>query len=139
MGHRRAADPAAARETAEKRRFSMKIPVNLLVFLAVAGTFYLVILPKRTQFVSALMKSVGAKSVSREDTLKAMVEARIIVDLCPMADLSVYRRGAWSDYDPGSGNDGSASLTHAFQCDDRERKFLFRFRYGSIAEIIDLR
>jgi hypothetical protein len=117
----------------------MKIPVNLLVFLAVAGVFYLVILPKMTRFVSALLESVGAKSVSREDTLKAMVEARIIVDLCPRADLSEYRKGAWSDYDPGSGDDGSASLTHAFQCDGQERKFLFRFRYGSITEIINLR
>lgn len=117
----------------------MKIPVNLLVFLAVAGVFYLVILPQRTRFVSTLLKSVGAGSVSREDTLKTMVEARILADLCPMADLSEYRKGAWSDYDPGLGADGSASLTHAFQCNGQERKFLFRFRYGSITEIIDLR
>jgi hypothetical protein len=131
--------PAAIRETAGKRRFSMRIPINLLVFLAVAGVFYLVILPKRTQFVSNLMKTMGAKSVSREDTLKAMVEARILVDLCPIADLSEYRKGAWTDYDPGLGGDGTASITHAFQCDAQERKFLFRFRYGSITEIIDLR
>lgn len=126
-------------EKARKRPIAMKIPVNLLVFLAVAGVFYLVILPKRTQFVSSLMKSVGATTVSHEDSLKAMVEARIIVDLCPVADLSEYRGHGWTDYDPGSGSDGTSSITHAFVCDAQEKKFLFRFRYGSITEIIDLR
>jgi hypothetical protein len=53
------------------------------VSLAVAGTFYLVILPKMTWFVSALMKSAGAKSVSREDAVKTKVEARILVDRAP--------------------------------------------------------
>jgi hypothetical protein len=114
----------------------MKIPVNLLVFVAVAGTFYLVILPKRTQFVSALMKSVGAKTVSREDSTKAMVAARIIVDLCPRADLSEYRAQGWTDY--FESDETSSSITHAFSCDGINRKYLFRLRYGSISEIIDL-
>lgn len=114
----------------------MKIPVNLLVFLAVAGTFYLVILPKRTQFVSALMISMGAKSVSREDSAKAMVQARILVDLCPRADLSEYKAQGWTDYFETDGI--SNSITHAFSCDGTNRKFLFRLRYGSITEIIDM-
>ena len=114
----------------------MKIPINLLVFVAVAGTFYLIILPKKTRFVSALMQSMGAKSGSREDSVKAMVEARIIVDLCPRADLSEYRKQGWTDYFETDAI--SSSITHAFSCDGINRKYLFRLRYGSITEIIDM-
>lgn len=115
----------------------MKIPINLFVFVAVAGVFYLVILPKKTRFVSDLMKSMGAGPVSREDSAKAMVEARIIVDLCPKADLSEYRGHGWTDF--YTVDEATTSITHAFACDGVERKFLFRLRYGSISEIIDLR
>jgi hypothetical protein len=115
----------------------MKIPVNLLVFLAVAGVFYLVILPKKNAFVSDLMKSMGAGNVSREDSVKAMVQARIIVDMCPIADLSEYRPGVWTDYIPH--DEVSSAITHTFTCDGVMRKFMFRLRYGSISEIIDMR
>ncbi|MDB5105687.1 MAG: hypothetical protein JWP91_3376 [Fibrobacteres bacterium] len=115
----------------------MKIPMNLLVFVAVAGVFYLYILPKKNQYVSGLMKSMGAGGpVSREDSVKAMVEARIIVDLCPRADLSEYRPRSWSDY--GAVDDATSSIVHEFSCDGANRKFLFRLRYGSITEIVDL-
>jgi hypothetical protein len=115
----------------------MKVPVNLLVFLAVAGVFYLVILPKKNAFVSDLMKSMGAGHASREDSVKAMVSARIIVDMCPMADLSDYRPKSWADYNPQ--DEVSSTITHTFTCDGVMRTFLFRLRYGSISEIIDLR
>lgn len=114
----------------------MKIPINLVVFVAVAGVFYLVILPKKTRFVSDLMKSLGAGPVSAEDSAKAMVEARIIVDLCPKADLSEYRGRGWTDY--YRVDESTVSITHAFTCDGAEKKFLFRLHYGSITEIIDL-
>ena len=115
----------------------MRIPVNLLVFLAVAGVFYLVILPKKTRFVANLMESMGVKSVSREDSAKALVAARIMVDLCPRADLSEYKALGWSDY--FENDKTSSSITHVFSCDGINRKYLFRLRYGSISEIIDLR
>lgn len=114
----------------------MKIPINLAVFTAVAGVFYLVILPKKTRFVSDLMKSLGAGAISAEDSTKAMVAARIVVDLCPRADLSEYRGRGWTDY--YRVDEATTSITHAFTCDGSEKKFLFRFRYGSISEIIDL-
>src|SRR5882757_3195962 len=115
----------------------MKIPVNLLVFLAIAGVFYLVILPKKTKFVSRLMESMGVHSMNRQDSVKTMVEARIIVDLCPRADLSEYRAVSWSEYH--SDNDVDAEITHTFTCDQQMRQFLFRLRYGTVTEIIDLR
>jgi hypothetical protein len=115
----------------------MKIPINLLVFLAVAGVFYLVILPRRTQFVSNLMKSMGAGPVSGVDSLKALVEARVIADICPGSDLSEYRSRGWSDYGPV--DEATSSITHSFTCDGAEKKYLFRLRYGNITEIVDLR
>lgn len=65
-----------------------------------------------------------------------MVTARIIVDLCPRADLSDYKPMGWSDYFETDAI--SNSITHAFSCDGMHRKYLFRLRYGSISEIIDL-
>jgi hypothetical protein len=115
----------------------MRVPINLVVFLAIAGVFYLVILPKRNQFLAGVMKTMGTGPVSREDSVKAMVEARIIVDLCPKADLSEYRGHGWSDYAPV--DEATTSITHEFTCDGVEKKFLFRLRYGLISEIIDLR
>ncbi|GEM_PF-3526759 len=115
----------------------MKIPMNLLVFLAIAGVFYLFILPKKNAFVSGLMKSLGTGPVSREDSVKTMVEARILVDLCPRADLSEYRAKSWSDY--SAEDEVTSSITHTFTCDDVAKKFLFRLRYGLITEIVDLR
>jgi hypothetical protein len=115
----------------------MRIPVNLLVFLAVAGVFYLVVLPKKAAFTQGLLKSLGSGPVSREDSVKAMVEARVLVDICPKADLQEYRPVRWSDYSPDGPED--ASITHEFTCDAQQRKFLFRLHYGMISEIVDLR
>ncbi len=115
----------------------MRIPVNLLVFLALAGAFYLIILPKKAAFTKGLMQSMGKGPISREDSTKLMVEARIIVDVCPRADLSEYRAVSWSDYYAES--DADASITHDFTCDGSNRKFLFRLHYGTITEIVDLR
>jgi hypothetical protein len=115
----------------------MRIPVNLLVFLAIAGVFYLVILPKKAAFTHNLLKSMGAGQVSREDSVKAMVEARIIVDVCPRADLSEYRPVSWTDYNPEDA--ATASITHEFTCDGSSRKFLFRLHNGLVTEIVDLR
>lgn len=115
----------------------MKIPVNLLVFLAIAGVFYLYILPKKSKFLSHFMESVGFHRMSREDSVKTMVKARIIVDLCPAADLSEYRPSTWTDYH--SEDDVNADITHSFTCDNESKKYLFRLRYGAVSEIIDLR
>jgi hypothetical protein len=115
----------------------MRIPVNLLVFLAVAGVFYLVILPKKAAFTSSLLKSMGAGPVSREDSVKAMVEARIIVDMCPRADLSEYRSVGWSEY--GEVDASTSQVIHAFTCDGTAMKYLFRLRGGFVSEIIDMR
>lgn len=115
----------------------MRIPANLLVFLAVAGVFYGFILPKKAAFTHDLIRSFGGGPVSREDSAKAMVEARVLVELCPKADLSEYRPGAWTDYAAESPED--ASITHAFSCDGQDRKFLFRLHEGVITEIVDLR
>lgn len=115
----------------------MRIPVNLLVFLAVAGVFYLVILPKKAAFTSGLLKSMGAGPMSREDSVKTMVHARIIVDVCPMADLSEYRPVRWSEY--GEVDPVTTQVIHEFTCDGDGRKFLFRLRNGLVTEIIDLR
>lgn len=115
----------------------MRIPVNLLVFLAVAGAFYLFILPKRATFTHDLLKAMGTGPVSREDSVKAMVEARILVDVCPKADLQEYRPMKWSDYSTDGPVD--ASITHEFTCDAQDRKFLFRLHNGMVSEIVDLR
>ena len=115
----------------------MRIPVNLLVFLAVAGVFYLVILPKKAAFTANLMKSMGAGHLSREDSVKTMVRARILVDICPMADLSEYHPLGWSDY--GEVDATSSQVIHEFTCDAQNRKYLFRLRNGLVGEIIDLR
>lgn len=115
----------------------MRIPVNLLVFLTIGGVVYGVILPKKASFTHDLIRAFHGGSVSREDSAKAMVEARILVDLCPKADLSEYRPGAWTDYYAESPED--ASITHSFTCDAQDRKFLFRLHDGLITEIVDLR
>lgn len=115
----------------------MRIPINLLVFLAVAGVFYLVILPKKAAFTQNLIKSFGGGPVPREDSVKAMVSARILVDICPRADLAEYRGVRWTDYYEESAT--TASVTHEFTCDGNQRKFLFRLRNGLVSEIIDLR
>ena len=115
----------------------MKIPINLVVFLAVAGVFYLVILPKKNAFVSDLLKSVGAGPSSREDSVKAMIQARIIVDMCPAADLNEYRPKSWTDYN--SQDEIASAITHTFTCDGVMGTFMFRLRYGSISQIINLR
>jgi hypothetical protein len=115
----------------------MRIPVNLMVFLSVGGVFYGVVLPKKAAFTHDLMQAFSTGPVSREDSVKTMVEARIIVDLCPKADLSEYRPVAWTDYYAESPED--ASITHSFSCDAQDRKFLFRLHDGLITEIVDLR
>jgi hypothetical protein len=63
----------------------MRIPINLLVFLTVGGAFYGVILPKKAAFTHDLLHAFHGGPVTREDSAKAMVEARVIVDLCPKA------------------------------------------------------
>jgi hypothetical protein len=115
----------------------MRIPVNLLVFLAVAGVFYLYILPKKAAFTKNLLESMGAGHVSREDSVKTMVKARILVDICPMADLSEYHPVQWSDYGEVDGT--TSQVIHEFTCDAQNRKYLFRLRGGLVSEIIDLR
>ncbi|HKP95432.1 MAG TPA: hypothetical protein VJ385_06720 [Fibrobacteria bacterium] len=116
----------------------MKIPVNLLVFLVVAGVFYLYILPKKTKFVSGVMEGMGIHRMGREDSVKTMVTARIIVDLCPKADLSEYRPGHWSEYHSDESGTNT-EITHSFVCDGEEKLYLFRLHYGVLAEIINLR
>jgi hypothetical protein len=115
----------------------MRIPVNLLVFLAVAGVFYLVVLPKRAAFAQDMIRAFHGGPRTREDSLKTMVEARILAEICPRADLSEYRPVAWTDF--SMGENAESSIIHAFTCDDQSRKFMFRMRDGRIAEIIDLR
>ncbi|MDQ3000052.1 MAG: hypothetical protein M3Y08_02145 [Fibrobacterota bacterium] len=66
-----------------------------------------------------------------------MVQARIIVEICPTADLSEYRSKSWTDYNPQ--DEVASAITHTFTCDGVMRTFLFRLRYGLISEIIDLR
>jgi hypothetical protein len=111
--------------------------MNLLVFLAVAGVFYLVILPKKAAFTQNLIKGFGGGAVPREDSVKAMVSARVLVDICPVADLSEYRPVRWTDYFEEGAT--MASVTHEFTCDGNARKYLFRLRNGLVSEIIDLR
>jgi hypothetical protein len=118
-------------------RKNMRIPVNLLAFLAVAGVFYLVVLPKRAAFAHDLIRTFRGGPATREDSLKTTVEARIVAELCPRADLSEYRPVSWTDF--SAGGNAEASIIHAFTCDGQSRKFLFRMRDGRIAEIIDLR
>lgn len=115
----------------------MRIPVNLLAFLAIAGVFYLIILPKKAAFTHSLLKSFGGGPVSREDSVKTMVQARILVDICPRADLSEYQPGPWTDY--GEWDAATSSVIHGFTCDGQSRKYLFRLRNGLVSEIIDLR
>ena len=115
----------------------MRIPVNLMVFLSVGGAFYGFILPKKAAYTHDLIRAFHGGAVSREDSAKAMVEARILVELCPKADLSEYRPGSWTDYYAENAQD--ASITHSFSCDAQERKFLFRLHSGLITEIVDLR
>ena len=116
----------------------MKIPMNLLVYLAIAGTFYLYILPKRTKFVAQVMESVGVHQLTREDSAKAMVQARILVDLCPQADLSEYHPGAWSEYHSDVSG-ANQEITHSFACDAEDKQYLFRLQGGLLSEIINLR
>jgi hypothetical protein len=115
----------------------MRVPVNLAVFLAVGGALYGIVLPKKAAFTHDLIRAFHGGPVSREDSAKAMVEARIRVDLCPQADLAEYKPGAWMDYYAESAED--ASITHEFFCDAQARKFLFRLHAGVITEIVDLR
>lgn len=113
----------------------MKIPYKLILFVLVAGFFYLVILPKRNQFVKALLE--GRSLPNREDSVKAMVKARILTDICSPADLCEYRPASWSDF---SVQDAStASIRHKFTTDGSNREFLFRLRYGTVAEIHNMR
>lgn len=117
---------------------SMRIPVKLLLFLAVTGFFYGFILPKKAAFSYELIKTFRGGPVSGEDSVKAMVEARILADICPRADLSEYRPVGWSDYAAGGEGEGEAMIIHRFSCDAQDRKFLFRVRHGVVSEIIDL-
>jgi hypothetical protein len=114
----------------------MRIPVKLLFFLAVAGFFYGFVLPKKAAFSYELIKTFRGGPVSGEDSVKAMVEARIRADICPQADLSEYHPVGWSDY--AAGGEGEAMIIHRFRCDAQDRKFLFRVRYGVVSEIVDL-
>ena len=115
----------------------MRIPMNLLVFLSVGGAFYGFILPKKAAFTHDLIRAFHGGPATREDSAKAMVEARVLVDLCPKADLSEYRPLAWTDFYAEGPED--ASITHSFSCDAQDRKFLFRLHDGVITEIVDLR
>lgn len=115
----------------------MRIPINLAAFLAIAGVFYLVLLPKRAAFTHDLIRTFRGGPATREDSLKAMASARILADICPRADLSEYRPGPWTDYSADA--HGDASIVHAFACDAQNRRFLFRWRGGSLSEIIDMR
>jgi hypothetical protein len=116
----------------------MKIPMNLLVFLAIAGAFYLFILPKRNRFVSGVMASLGVHQMSREDSLKTMAQARILTDLCPKADLNEYHPGAWSEYHSDASG-ANSEITHSFYCDAEAKQYLFRVHAGVLSEIINLR
>jgi hypothetical protein len=116
----------------------MKIPMNLLVFLAVAGVFYLVILPKKTKFVANLMDTMGLHQMTREDSLRTQARARILADLCPPADLSEYHPGPWSEYHSDESG-ANVEITHSFACDSDDRQYLFRMHNGSLSEIINLR
>jgi hypothetical protein len=115
----------------------MRIPVKLLVFLSVAGLYYGFVLPKKAAYTHDLLKTFGGGPHSREDSTKALVEARIRAEICPQADLSEYRPMTWTDY--ADAGPGEASITHRFTCDAQERKFLFRLRSGVVTEIINLR
>ncbi len=116
----------------------MKIPMNLLVYLAIAGVFYLYILPKRTRFVAGLMESVGAHQRTREDSVKTMAQARILADLCPKADLSEYHPGAWSEYHSDESG-ANVEITHSFVCDSEDKQYLFRMHDGALSEILNLK
>lgn len=112
----------------------MRIPFKLILFVLVAGFFYLVILPKRNLFVKTLLE--GRSLPNREDSVKNMVRARILAEVCRPADFCEYRPVKWSDYYIQDAS--TASITHAFTTDGSQRKFLFRLRYGSVAEIHDM-
>lgn len=115
----------------------MKVPTRLIFFIALVLFIYLKVLPKHAHFMQDLIKKSGLGKVSREDSVKDAVQARIMVDVCPAADLNEYKAGAWSDYSPE--NDIDAAITHEFTCDGNQRKFLFRLHRGIVNEIVDLR
>jgi hypothetical protein len=114
----------------------MRIPLKLVAFLCATGLFYGFGLPKRAAFTHGLIKTFRGGPVTREDSAKALVEARIRADICPQADLSEYRSVHWSEYTTVGPTE--VSITHRFTCDAQNRKFLFRLRNGVVSEIIDL-
>jgi hypothetical protein len=110
-----------------------RIPIKLLLFLAVAGFFYLVLLPKRAALVSTLLR----KKLSPEDSIHALVVEKILKEICPPQDLCEYKPTGWEAiYRP---DNVTSAVNHEFTSDGARRKFLFRIRYGRVTEIIDLR
>jgi hypothetical protein len=92
----------------------MRIPVKLLVFLSVAGLYYGFVLPKKAAYTHDLLKTFGGGPHSREDSTKALVEARIRAEICPQADLSGRERRRLRIGSPAtrrSGNSFSGSAT----------------------------
>ncbi len=99
------------------------------------GFVYLVGLPKRLQVATHFLHQERERL--REDSLKQLAEYKIEREICPVADLNVYRAESWRDF---SRDDSvSASIIHEFTCDESSQTYLFRMRYGSLSEVINMR
>src|SRR4051812_47328043 len=110
------------------------VPAKLLLFVSVAGFAYLYVLPRRAAFVSSLL---NLHTATRQDSLRTLAEAKIRTEICPASDMCEYKPIGWEAY--ADEDAFGASIIHEFFTDGNKRKFLFRERYGTISEIIDLR
>ena len=112
-----------------------RIPFKLLIFLTMAGFFYLYGLPRKATLVSALLRDRRERSAL--DSAKLLVQERIRAEICRYEDLCDYQPGSWEDF--AVENRDTRSIVHSFMADETRRKFLFRIRAGRVSEIIDLR
>lgn len=112
-----------------------RLPTKLIVFTIVFGFCWIHLAPKRAELAARILRK--KRSDRLQDSVAALVERKIREDICRWADLCEYRPVSW---EPVTRLDAhGAQVTHAFYADGSLRTFLFRIRYGSVSEVVDLR
>lgn len=112
-----------------------RLPTKLIVFAIAFGFCWIHLAPKRADLAARILRKKRADRL--QDSVQMLVEAKIRGDICRWADLCEYRPRSW---EPVSRLDAhGAQVTHAFYADGNLRTFMFRIRYGSVSEVIDLR
>jgi hypothetical protein len=112
-----------------------RIPSKLIVFTLVFGAFWIYLAPKRAELATRIIR--GKKTARLEDSVRILVEVKIRKEICRLEDLCEYRPQAWKGISRIDAH--SAEAFHDFYMDGNLRKYLFRVRYGSVSEVIDLR